>query len=53
MAHAARGVDCLLVHDFSARCCTSAVPSAEMLDFEEHFWSGVDLAELYREGNRA
>jgi len=25
--------------------------SAEMLDFEEHFWSGVDLAELYREGN--
>lgn len=24
---------------------------AEMLDFEEHFWSGVDLAELYREGN--
>ena len=22
-----------------------------MLDFEEHFWSGVDLAELYREGN--
>ncbi|MFK7828150.1 MAG: protein TolQ [Congregibacter sp.] len=25
---------------------------AEMLDFEEHFWSGVDLAELYREGNQ-
>ncbi|MEE4279843.1 MAG: protein TolQ [Halieaceae bacterium] len=25
--------------------------SEEMLDFEEHFWSGVDLAELYREGN--
>ncbi|MEM1144372.1 MAG: protein TolQ [Pseudomonadota bacterium] len=24
---------------------------AEMLDFEDHFWSGVDLAELYREGN--
>ena len=24
---------------------------AEMLDFEEHFWSGIDLAELYREGN--
>ncbi|MDP5052224.1 MAG: protein TolQ [Congregibacter sp.] len=24
---------------------------AEMLDFEEHFWSGVDLAQLYREGN--
>ena len=24
---------------------------AEMLDFEEHFWSGVDLAEFYREGN--
>lgn len=24
---------------------------AEMLDFEEHFWSGVDLADLYREGN--
>ena len=23
----------------------------EMLDFEEHFWSGVDLAEFYREGN--
>ena len=26
--------------------------AAEMLDFEEHFWSGVDLAELYREGNQ-
>ena len=25
----------------------------EMLDFEERFWSGVDLAELYREGNQA
>jgi biopolymer transport protein TolQ len=25
--------------------------SAEMLDFEEHFWSGIDLAQLYREGN--
>jgi len=25
---------------------------AEMLDFEEHFWSGIDLAELYREGNQ-
>ncbi|MFT7287033.1 MAG: biopolymer transport protein TolQ [Halieaceae bacterium] len=25
--------------------------SAEMHDFEEHFWSGVDLAQLYREGN--
>jgi len=25
--------------------------NAEMLDFEDHFWSGVDLAELYREGN--
>lgn len=25
--------------------------SAEMLDFEEHFWSGVELAQLYREGN--
>lgn len=24
---------------------------AEMLDFEEHFWSGIDLAQLYREGN--
>lgn len=24
---------------------------AEMLDFEDHFWSGVELAELYREGN--
>lgn len=24
----------------------------EMLDFEEHFWSGIDLAELYREGNQ-
>ncbi|MFT4769206.1 MAG: biopolymer transport protein TolQ [Glaciecola sp.] len=25
--------------------------AAEMLDFEEHFWSGVDLAQLYREGS--
>ena len=25
--------------------------SAEMLDFEDHFWSGIDLAEVYREGN--
>ena len=25
--------------------------ATEMLDFEDHFWSGVDLAELYREGN--
>ena len=25
--------------------------SAEMLDFEEHFWSGVDLSQLYREGD--
>ncbi|EED36870.1 protein TolQ [Luminiphilus syltensis NOR5-1B] len=24
-----------------------------LLDFEEQFWSGVDLAELYREGNQA
>jgi tol-pal system-associated acyl-CoA thioesterase len=24
---------------------------AEMLDFEDHFWSGVELAQLYREGN--
>ncbi len=23
----------------------------EMQDFEEHFWSGVDLSQLYREGN--
>lgn len=26
--------------------------AAEMLDFEEHFWSGVDLSQLYREGNQ-
>jgi biopolymer transport protein TolQ len=26
---------------------------ADLLDFEERFWSGVDLAELYREGNEA
>ena len=25
----------------------------ELINFEEHFWSGVDLAELYREGNQA
>lgn len=25
--------------------------SAEMLDFEDHFWSGVELAQLYREGD--
>ena len=25
--------------------------AAEMRDFEEQFWSGTDLAELYREGN--
>ncbi|MEL7043587.1 MAG: protein TolQ [Pseudomonadota bacterium] len=25
--------------------------NAEMIDFEDHFWSGVDLAEVYREGN--
>ena len=25
--------------------------NAEMLDFEEHFWSGIELAKLYREGN--
>jgi biopolymer transport protein TolQ len=25
--------------------------NAEMLDFEDHFWSGVELAQLYREGN--
>jgi biopolymer transport protein TolQ len=24
---------------------------AEMRNFEEHFWSGIDLTELYREGN--
>jgi len=24
---------------------------AEMLDFEEHFWSGIELSKLYREGN--
>ena len=23
----------------------------EMRDFEEHFWSGIDLSELYRDGN--
>jgi biopolymer transport protein TolQ len=26
---------------------------ADLLDFEERFWSGVDLADLYREGNEA
>lgn len=25
----------------------------ELLAFEEHFWSGIDLAQLYREGNQA
>ncbi|MEM9760240.1 MAG: protein TolQ [Pseudomonadota bacterium] len=25
--------------------------NAEIIDFEDHFWSGVDLAEVYREGN--
>jgi len=25
----------------------------EILAFEDHFWSGVDLAQLYREGNEA
>ena len=25
----------------------------EMLSFEERFWSGIDLAQLYREGNQA
>jgi len=25
----------------------------ESLDFEEHFWSGIDLAALYREGNES
>ncbi|MEY2909824.1 MAG: protein TolQ [Pseudomonadota bacterium] len=25
----------------------------ELLAFEEHFWSGVDLAQLYREGNES
>lgn len=25
--------------------------SDEMFDFEESFWSGIDLAQLYREGN--
>ncbi len=24
-----------------------------LIAFEEHFWSGIDLAELYREGNEA
>lgn len=24
---------------------------SEMRDFEEHFWSGIDLSELYRDGN--
>lgn len=26
---------------------------AELLSFEERFWSGIDLAKLYREGNEA
>ena len=25
----------------------------ELLSFEERFWSGIDLAQLYREGNQA
>ena len=25
----------------------------ELLVFEEQFWSGIDLAQLYREGNQA
>ena len=25
----------------------------ELLVFEERFWSGIDLAQLYREGNQA
>ena len=25
----------------------------ELVAFEEHFWSGIDLAQLYREGNQA
>ena len=25
----------------------------ELVAFEEHFWSGIDLADLYREGNQA
>lgn len=25
----------------------------ELLSFEERFWSGIDLAQLYREGNKA
>lgn len=25
----------------------------DLLDFEERFWSGVDLAQLYRDGNQA
>ena len=24
-----------------------------LLSFEERFWSGIDLAQLYREGNQA
>ena len=27
--------------------------SDELVDFEAHFWSGVDLAQIYREGNDA
>lgn len=27
--------------------------SDEQVNFEEHFWSGVDLAQIYREGNQA
>jgi biopolymer transport protein TolQ len=26
---------------------------AELLSFEERFWSGIDLAQIYREGNQA
>ena len=26
---------------------------AELLDFEDRFWSGMDLAQLYREGSNA
>ena len=27
--------------------------NAELLDFEDRFWSGMDLAQLYREGSDA
>ena len=26
---------------------------AELLDFEDRFWSGMDLAQLYRQGSNA